>query len=118
MKLFTALATASIALTGIVAPAANAWGNGPESAAAAYCGARAQGASQAQAERTARGVLVAGRNVGIAQVVMHGKGMMQATGYLVKSMCPEYAPGGSQTNASNAVSIDEAAATALSWGEF
>ena len=123
MKLFTALATASIVLTGVIAPAANAWGNGPQAAAAAYCGARSQGASQAKAERTARGVLVAGRNVGVAQVLMHGKGMMQATGYLVRSMCPEYAPGSSRgslpTNSpKSTISIDEAAATALSWGQF
>ena len=112
MKLFTALAALSI----IAAPAANAWGNGPQAAAAAYCGARSQGASQAKAERTARGVLVAGRNVGVAQVLMHGKGMMQATGYLIKSMCPEYYPGSSSTH-TNSINA-EAAATAASWGQF
>jgi len=113
MKLITALA----ALTLIAAPAANAWGNGPQAAAAAYCGARSQGASQAEAERTARGVLVAGRNVGIAQVLMHGKGMMQATGYLIKSMCPEYVPSQSAAPTTN-VSAEDAAAIAESWGKF
>ena len=91
MKFITALA----ALTLVAAPTpALAWGNGPQAAAAAYCGARASGQSQKQAEQAVRSVLVAGTSprfsTGMAQVLMHGKAMWQSAGYMARQMCPEY----------------------------
>ena len=128
MKLFTALAALSI----IAAPAANAWGNGPQAAAAAYCGARSQGASQAKAEKAAKHVLVAGTSGrfgrGMAQIAMHGKSMMQATGYMAKQMCPEYFGSTSTSTVYQGVpgrvsdkslyDYTEAAATSAAWGQF
>ena len=91
MKLFTALAALSL----VAAPVpALAWGNGPQAAAAAYCGARSQGQSHQQGVKAATHVLVAGTSGnfgrGMAQIAMHGKSMMQASGYIASQMCPDY----------------------------
>ncbi len=116
MKILTALA----ALTLITAPAAHAqWGGGaPQSAAAAYCASRAAGNSHNKADKDARWMLSGGMQGGFASnmatVLTSGRQMMQTTGYMAKQMCPEHF---GSTSAST-ISVDEAAATALSWGEF
>ena len=116
MKFLTALA----ALTLAAAPAAHAqWGGGTaQTAASAYCGARAAGQSQQQASKAAHAVMAGGMGgrftSNVATIFTSGKAMKHAINYQIQQMCPEYF---GSTSAST-ISADEAAATALSWGEF
>ena len=97
MKLLTALA----ALTLIAAPAAQAdWGGGTaQTAASAYCGARAAGQSQSQASKAAHAVMAGGMRgsftSNIATIITSGKSMKHAVNFQIQQMCPEYFGGSS-----------------------
>ena len=111
MKLFTALA----ALTLIAAPAAQAdWGGGTaQTAASAYCGARAAGQSQRQASKAAHAVMAGGMSGGftsnIATIITSGKSMKHAINFQIQQMCPEY----SDSSSSSARSFNAEAASQL-----
>ena len=113
MKLFTALATASIALTGIVAPAAQAGFAWTHLGANTYCQARAMGMSHKSAKNVA---ILKAQSPTVASgsdMDYYNAGLMISN---IKAKCGDQWNSGEQGTTSNAVSADEAAATALSWG--
>jgi hypothetical protein len=69
-------------------------GGAAQQAAAAYCSSRAAGSDHAKAERDARWMLTNSLGGDFASqmvsVMTSGRQMMQATGYIVRQMCPEY----------------------------
>ena len=92
MKRF--LSIAALALV-TAAPAHANWGGGSATtAAAAYCGARAQGESQKKASDRAHSVLAlsmqGGFNSNVSAIVLGMKDMKAAVNFQIRQMCPEY----------------------------
>ena len=95
MKRFIAIAATAICCMGNEIPAQANWGGGSSTtAAAAYCGARAQGKSQKQASDQAMSVLVRSMNgnftSNVATIIGGAKDMTTAVDYQISQMCPEF----------------------------
>lgn len=76
-------------------PAAAQWSYDPaQSAATAYCSARASGQSHSQAENAARDAVINATSgnfaTSIGAVLFGGRQAMQNASYLAQRMCPEF----------------------------
>ena len=95
MKRIIAIAATAVCCMGNQLPAKADWGGGSSTtAAAAYCGARAQGESQKKASDRAASVLSRSMQGGfasnIATIIGGAKDMKAAINFQISQMCPQY----------------------------